>query len=626
MEHEAVKDRSTSDLPPLTTDDASRESMSTSSPIGNQDAQRNATLQSNANPAVGEAPRAVNVHFDPQIPWMISVAGTPSDDLVTSELYGLEQSVPIESYDMPEIPALGIAATRRYVIDPSRLRPEYWERYQAIVNVRKSALDAELESDFQQLVEWLDMPTTYYGLIEPKVMAVLWKWAREQFRPAPPRKANQRGRSSYLDELLRRLSYKSKDIGFLTTQWTSYYALMFNHFDNVDELRRIRDEYSISFIGDEAIEEVTFGGVLWDRVKSGEVRDNLAGFAWGVGDAEVAFFTGLYHMVRHPIDTLEGLGKLPQTMQTLWEHRSELWDKFANASEVEKGRIIGRFIGEIEVILATAGGGEAASGLPKIAGELRLPTFAFAEGAVGPTMAIPRLVVGTEVVTVSADLAKYGKGAAGLSMMSEALDKTSSGAKAADEMRSSEPARTEPTEPAKTPAERATKSRARTYPHGIENYIDELVRRFPKLEKAGLRPKQRGSGAGMFDERMRTGGGEYSFRAKGNSIELDDIALDGTVTDIKVRQGAEMPELRTPRTWEGTPPRQISALEVEAVDLSNAAAQRGLADQMWRQSEFITEFGLKRGIWQTDNPDFFTILLDIKGREGIKNIDPVLIK
>lgn len=611
--------------------------------LGNQDSQRNASPQANAIPALDATSRAVTIHFDSQVPWMVTVDGTPSDDAVTGELYGAKESVPIDSFTTPDIPSLGLTASRHYVIDPARLRPEYRARYQVFVDVRKSVLDAELEQDFRQLVEWLDMPTNYYGLFEAKALGILWKWAREPFRPTPPRDPKQRGRSLYLNNLLLKLSNKSKDIGFLTTVWTSYYDLMFNHFSNVDELRQIRDQYSLSFMGDEAIDEVTFGGVLWERVKSGEVRDNIFGFFKGLGDAGVGFFTGLYHMVRHPLDTLEGLIKLPGTLKTLWEHRGELWDQFANASEEDKGRIIGRFFGEIEVILATAGGAKAAGGLPKVVGKFAVPTLEFAEDVTaGGQLVRTGVNIGTQTVTVSADLAKFGKGAAGLSMMSQALDKTSRGGDAADELRTrarskkSEPAEpaksTEPTEPAeppeptKAPRKRVAKSRARSYPEGINNYIKELTRRFPKLENAGLRPKERGPGPGMFDERMRTGGGGYSFRAKGGSIELDDIALDGTVTDIKIREGADLPELRSPRTWEGAPPRQILGSEAEALDLSNAAAQRKLADQMWRQSDFITEFGLKRGIWQTNNPELFDILLDIKGREGIKNIDVVLVE
>ena len=408
----------------------------TLAPLGNQDAQR-AALQSRPLPEPEPASRIVSVHLDPQQPWLAEADGDPTPEAVSAELYGGMQSVPIDSLTMPAVPAIGLQAARYYVIEPAHLRQPYRDLYHALVANKQALLDSELESDFQEIVHLLDAPDMMYPAIEPRVLEKLRKWGAETFRPAPPRIPRQFGRSMYLDKLFLKLSGKSKDVGVLATVWTSYYDLMFNHFDDTDELRRIRDDYSISFVGTGAMEEVSFGGVLWDRVKSGEVRDNIFGYFEGLKDAGVGFFTGLAHMVRHPIDTLEGLGKLPDTVKTLWQHRAELWDKFANASEEDKGRFIGRFFGEIEVLLATSGAGKAASNLPKL--ELGMPVFAEAV-AVGPKMSeaaalAPKLA---QAGTMTVDLAKFGKAGVQMSMMSQALDKTSRGANIADDLRSNE--------------------------------------------------------------------------------------------------------------------------------------------------------------------------------------------
>jgi hypothetical protein len=426
MERDAAKVHASGDLPGLAPDSAPLQSVATVAPIGNQDAQR-AALQSLPLPEPEPASRVVTVHLDPQQPWLATAEGEPGDDAVAAELYGGEQSVAIESFTTPALPIYGIPAARRYVVEPAHLRQPYRDLYQALVANKQSLLDTELDSDFQQIVEWLDMPELFYPSIEPRVLAILEKWGLQTFRPAPPPNPRHRGRSVYLDKLLLKLGTKSKDVGLLATVWTSYYDMMFNHFHRDDELRRIRDTYSISFVGEGAQEEVSFGGVLWDRVKSGAVRDNIVGYFGGLKDAAVGLVTGLAHMIRHPIDTLEGLGKLPGTLQTLWQHRGELWDKFVNASEEEKGRYIGRFFGEIEVILATAGGAKAAGGLPKL--ELAMPLMAEAV-ALGPAL--------SQGGAITVDLAKLGQGAAGLSMMSQALDKTSGGASAAEDLRSNE--------------------------------------------------------------------------------------------------------------------------------------------------------------------------------------------
>lgn len=449
--------------------------------LGNQDAQRAAALQSNPLPIPEPASRAVTVHLDIDQPWIATVDGEPGDEAVAAELYGLEASVPIESFKTPAIPAYGIPARKTYIVDPKKLREPYRALYASLVNIKQTVLDLELESDFRQIVQWLDMGDMVYPMIEPKVYEILRKWGHVTFRPEPPWNPRHFGRSVYLDKLFMKLSMKSKDVGILATVWTSYYDMMFNHFSDTDELKRIRDEYSISFVGTGAIEEISFGGVLWDRVKSGEVRDNIFGYFKGLKDAGVGFFKGMYHMVRHPIDTIEGLGKLPQTLKTLWQNRSELLDQFMNASEEEKGRIIGRFFGEIEVLIATSGAGKAAGGLPKL--PIPMPVLVPAEA-----VAVGRVAAGATELTV--DLAKLGKAGAGLAMMSQALDKTSRGADVAEELRNAETRERTPVEKSVAQEEKAVDEASRAAAEGKEQFVVPTARgaavEVALLEKLGI--------------------------------------------------------------------------------------------------------------------------------------------
>ena len=73
----------------------------------------------------------------------------------------------------------------------------------------------------------------------------------------------------------------------------------------------------------------------------------------------------------------------------------------------------------------------------------------------------------------------------------------------------------------------------------VLQYRDNLVKRFPKLSKAELKPIARNLGEpGLWEESVYTGSGRNSWSAKlrdGRGLQLDDIDQAGVVVDTKMR-------------------------------------------------------------------------------------------
>ena len=83
----------------------------------------------------------------------------------------------------------------------------------------------------------------------------------------------------------------------------------------------------------------------------------------------------------------------------MWEKRGELWDSFLAASPEQQAEMIGKVVGEIEVMIASsAAGGAAVKGIEKVAK---------VGGVVGKTAAAAKTVVDLPGRAVGA----LGKGA-----------------------------------------------------------------------------------------------------------------------------------------------------------------------------------------------------------------------
>lgn len=232
---------------------------------------------------------------------------------------------------------------------------------------RKASLDARLENDFHRLVAKLD-ERHYSDDDEALVLDILWRWAREPFRTKT--RYLETGKSEFFDELLLRLRRKTKDVGIVATQYTSYYDLLFNHFDRAAEVASLVDRHSLLFKGDHGLNEMSFGSFFWEQVKEGQVRDQIFAYFRGLGQGIWSGAKGTVLMVKtlvtDPAKFWEGIKQLPAGLRTLWSKRAELWQRFASAKPEEQAEMIGRLVGELEFMIATsAAGGAAVRGLEK---------------------------------------------------------------------------------------------------------------------------------------------------------------------------------------------------------------------------------------------------------------------
>jgi hypothetical protein len=243
----------------------------------------------------------------------------------------------------------------------------------------KKVLDALLDIDFSTIVGWIDesLPFASLGVRRSNagIVEIFRKWGEQKFTEFPWTYPDG---GDYLDRLFLKLSNKTKILGgVFTDESTNYYSVLFNHFDPDDEIAAVRDRTSKVFRSDAGIKELSFSSMFWEDVKSGKVRDRI--FAYGRGVAKGAYEAGkgTVHFVKtvvtDPKQAWEGIKKMPAAVKTLWEHRSELWDKFANASPEEQAEMIGKLFGQIEFGIGSAGAGAAAmQGLTKLA---ELPGF-----------------------------------------------------------------------------------------------------------------------------------------------------------------------------------------------------------------------------------------------------------
>ena len=125
----------------------------------------------------------------------------------------------------------------------------------------------ELEADFQTIVSILD-EWHYSNRDEEKVISIFTHWAREK----------------YLDKLFDKLTIKTKK-SRITGEYTNYYNLIFNHFDRVDEIRKIRDTFSIRYKGDDGVKELS----VTEELKEGKWKETAEGF-WSAKSKDIGEF------------------------------------------------------------------------------------------------------------------------------------------------------------------------------------------------------------------------------------------------------------------------------------------------------------------------------------------------
>jgi hypothetical protein len=117
-----------------------------------------------------------------------------------------------------------------------------------------------LEADLATIIDILD-ELHYSDSNEQAVISILERWVAVG--------------TDKLDGLFDRLTRKTTRRGALR-ETTSYYSLIFNHFDRVDEVRAIRDTFSRRYQGDEGIAEAS----VTEQLKEGGWKTTAKEY-WG---------------------------------------------------------------------------------------------------------------------------------------------------------------------------------------------------------------------------------------------------------------------------------------------------------------------------------------------------------
>jgi len=176
--------------------------------------------------------------------------------------------------------------------------PAVLRRAEAPPGVADADMQAQIDADVQKIIAILDQ-WHYSDADEGEVLALLTRWAHA---------GTGNERLTPLDRVLAKLIQRTTTVG-LMGQTTSYYSLMLNHFDRVNEVRRLRDTYARTFQGEGAIAEVSIVQQDWMQTATEFYQPIKEGFY----DALIAGLRGLQAAgLRRIRETVAGWPPVPQ--------------------------------------------------------------------------------------------------------------------------------------------------------------------------------------------------------------------------------------------------------------------------------------------------------------------------
>jgi hypothetical protein len=119
----------------------------------------------------------------------------------------------------------------------------------------------------------------------------------------------------------------------------------------------------------------------------------------GVGQAVADSVTGIVSLVLHPVESLEGLVRLPSAVVLLIQHSPEFWEHFRSQSRGAQVRGVSRLLTNVLIICGTAqaGAARAVSAGSKL-GRLGVPVLSVSANG---TLALRRLVLPAEAMATA---------------------------------------------------------------------------------------------------------------------------------------------------------------------------------------------------------------------------------
>jgi hypothetical protein len=154
--------------------------------------------------------------------------------------------------------------------------------------------------------------------------------------------------------------------------------------------------------------------------------------------------------------------------------------------------------------------------------------------------------------------------------------------------------------------------------------VVKLEKDIPALKDAHLSILKRGSGPGIFEERMFTSGKSETFQAflrdGTTKVQIDDIGPDGAIVESKMR--TDLSALRKAKVEEYMTEHARRELDFETnrhlepnirrdavraadryIDMIKTSELEKFEDQLVRQQQLIVENGLPNGEWITDSAE-----------------------
>jgi len=139
-----------------------------------------------------------------------------------------------------------------------------------------------------------------------------------------------------------------------------YYAYDVGRFLQPDPIGYDDGMNMYTFVGNSPLQWVDPSGLckgdsLWTRwsnfVRSSDPLTSLGGFGFGILEAVYDMERGLYHTVRHPVQTIKGI---PAGIKAIPAAAKQVYSDLTSSDPYTYGNAVGKLTAQIEIALATA--------------------------------------------------------------------------------------------------------------------------------------------------------------------------------------------------------------------------------------------------------------------------------
>jgi hypothetical protein len=182
------------------------------------------------------------------------------------------------------------------------------------------------------------------------------------------------------DRFLQQLSNRAIQRGFIAQHYSVLDAALSElDGDNLARVQQLMATRSRGFNTYTPVEHASFSGELAQSFASGEAGNLTVAYGRGLVDAVFGIFSGIWSLLTHPVEVAKFLIELqnPTTQALIILYHREIaeyvalrlevvWNEFLSAKPEEQARMIGRIIGEVELIIAAFAAPGAVAGAGRL--------------------------------------------------------------------------------------------------------------------------------------------------------------------------------------------------------------------------------------------------------------------